>query len=47
MTKAPDPPPGWKFDAFADVRQGKSLFEMRRPEDWLVRADEPKKEPRK
>ena len=31
----PVPPKRWRFDAFADVRMGKSLFELR-PEDWLV-----------
>lgn len=28
----------WRVDPFADVRMGKSLFEMR-PEDWLVRVE--------
>ena len=32
----PTPPPGFRFDAFADVRMGKSLFQME-PEDWLVK----------
>jgi hypothetical protein len=29
-------PPGYRFDPFADVRMGRSLFQME-PEDWLVR----------
>lgn len=29
------PLPGWRFDPFADVRLGKSLFEMS-PDDWLA-----------
>ena len=36
MTKPPTPPPGYRFDAFADARMGKSLFQME-PEDWLVK----------
>lgn len=32
---APEPPPGFRFDAFADVRMGRSLFELG-AEDWLV-----------
>jgi len=35
MSKVPSPPPGFRFDPFADVRMGKSLFQMR-AEDWLV-----------
>ncbi len=31
----PTPPAGSRFDPFADVRVGKSLFQMS-PEDWLV-----------
>lgn len=34
MTR-PSLPPGWRFAPFADVRLGKSLFQMS-PEDWLV-----------
>lgn len=33
----PEPPPGWRFDPFADARFGRSLFEMRgsdRLEPW-------------
>lgn len=35
MTDRPKPPPGFRFDAFADARMGRSLFQMQ-PEDWLV-----------
>lgn len=35
MSKAPTPPAGFRFDAFSDVRMGKSIFEMS-DEDWLV-----------
>ncbi len=37
MRKFPDPPAGYRFDAFADVRMGKSLFDMPDPADWLVK----------
>lgn len=30
-----NPPPGYRFDAFADARMGRSLFDMR-ADDWLV-----------
>ncbi len=30
-----EPPEGYRFDPFADVRLGLSLFQMK-PEDWLV-----------
>lgn len=33
-----EPPKGYRFDPFADVRMGKSLFQMA-PKDWLVRKD--------
>jgi hypothetical protein len=36
----PDPPPGFRIDAFADARMGCSLFQMR-PADWLVPIEPP------
>lgn len=33
-----EPPKGYRFDAFADVRMGQSIFQME-PEDWLVPDD--------
>ena len=32
------PPPGYRFDPFADARLGRSLFQMR-AEDWLVKVE--------
>jgi len=37
--KAPEPPRGFRFDPFADVRMGKSLFELN-DDDWLVSIDD-------
>ncbi len=31
----PQPPPGFKFDPFADIRLGRSLFELS-ADDWFV-----------